>query len=69
MKDVCPDFLKPKVEEVPGYQIEAAAHSACQFLDYLTSHFKKVIALAYTPLIPIMLMMMCSNIMLNNFKT
>lgn len=31
MKDVCPDFLKPKVEEVPGYQIEAAAHSACQF--------------------------------------
>lgn len=31
MRDVCPDFLKPKVEDVPGYQIEAAAHSACQF--------------------------------------
>ena len=32
MKDVCPDFLKPvAAEEVPAYQIEAAAHSACQF--------------------------------------
>lgn len=31
IKDICPDFLKPKVQDVPGYQIEAAAHSACNF--------------------------------------
>lgn len=31
MKDVCPDFLKPVTNDVPTYQIEAAAHSACQF--------------------------------------
>lgn len=31
MKDVCPNFLKPKIEAVPEYQIEAAAHSACHF--------------------------------------
>ena len=31
MKDVCPDFLKTSTTEVPSYQIEAAAHSACNF--------------------------------------
>lgn len=31
IKDICPDFLKPVTNEVPAYQIEAAAHSACQF--------------------------------------
>ena len=31
LKDVCPEYLKPAVDEVPAYQIEAAAHSACQF--------------------------------------
>ena len=31
IKDICPDFLKPVVGEVPTYQIEAAAHSACHF--------------------------------------
>lgn len=31
LQDVCPDFLKPTVDNVPKYQIEAAAHSACHF--------------------------------------
>lgn len=33
LRDVCPEFLKPKVEDVPEYQIEAAAHSACHFFE------------------------------------
>lgn len=31
MKDVCPDFLKPIVSDVPMYEIKAATHSACEF--------------------------------------
>ena len=32
LNDICPDFLK-STNEVPAYQIEAAAHSACRFFD------------------------------------
>lgn len=32
INDICPDFLKA-MPEVPTYQIEAAAHSACKFFD------------------------------------
>ena len=32
LEDICPDFLK-STSDVPTYQIEAAAHSACKFFD------------------------------------
>jgi len=67
MKDVCPDFLKTSTTEVPSYQIEAAAHSACNFFGMNDIPMQEGDSIGVYTFNPDM--MMSFNIMYNNSKT